>query len=47
LKALKDRALLGRLVQPEEIAKAALFLASDESRAITNQGLVVDCGVVN
>jgi len=47
LRALKDRALLGRLVQPEEIAKAALFLASDESRAITNQGLVVDCGVVN
>lgn len=45
--AMREKALLGRLVQPDEIANAALFLASDESRAITNHGLVVDCGVVN
>jgi D-xylose 1-dehydrogenase len=36
--ALKDRIL------PEDIANAALFLASDESRMITGQNLVVDAG---
>ena len=45
LDAMRARALLGRLVQPDEIASAALFLVSDEARAITNHGLVVDCGV--
>lgn len=41
------RAKLGRLVKPDEIAAAALFLASDESRSITNQALVVDAGVLD
>jgi NAD(P)-dependent dehydrogenase (short-subunit alcohol dehydrogenase family) len=36
--ALKDR------IQPEDIARAALFLASDDSRMITGQNLVVDAG---
>jgi NAD(P)-dependent dehydrogenase (short-subunit alcohol dehydrogenase family) len=40
-------AKLGRLVDPAEIAGAALFLASDDSRAITNQALVVDAGVLD
>lgn len=31
-------------IQPEDIAHAVLFLASDEARAITGQGLVVDGG---
>ena len=31
--------------KPEEVAATALFLVSDEARAITNHGLVVDCGV--
>ncbi len=43
---LAEQAMLDRFTQPEDIANGALFLASDESRAITNQGLVVDCGIV-
>ena len=36
--------LLG-LIQPEDIANAALYLASDESRMVTGQILSVDSGV--
>jgi D-xylose 1-dehydrogenase len=36
--ALKDRLL------PEDIARAALFLASDDARMITGQNIVVDAG---
>ncbi|MDB5443384.1 MAG: short-chain dehydrogenase/reductase [Phenylobacterium sp.] len=36
--ALKDRIL------PEDIARLALFLASDDSRMITGQNLVIDAG---
>ena len=38
LTALKDRIL------PEDIARAALFLASDDSRMLTGQNLIVDAG---
>jgi NAD(P)-dependent dehydrogenase (short-subunit alcohol dehydrogenase family) len=35
---------LKRLVEPSEVAAAAVFLASDESSAITGHTLVVSCG---
>ena len=38
-------AALRKVARPEETAQAALFLASDESSAITGQSLVVDAGV--
>ncbi|MEQ9447603.1 MAG: SDR family oxidoreductase [Rhodospirillaceae bacterium] len=41
---MKGDTAMGRLVQPDEIAKAVAFLASDESSAITGINLNVDCG---
>jgi NAD(P)-dependent dehydrogenase (short-subunit alcohol dehydrogenase family) len=35
---------LGRIVDPSEVAAAAVFLASDEASAITGHTLVVNCG---
>jgi len=35
---------LKRIATPEEVARAALFFASDDSSAITGQSLTVDCG---
>ena len=36
--------LLGRLVEPTDIANMALFLASDESRSVTGVSILVDAG---
>jgi NAD(P)-dependent dehydrogenase (short-subunit alcohol dehydrogenase family) len=35
---------LRRVATPQEVASAALFLASDDSSAVTGQSIVVDCG---
>lgn len=37
---------LKRFLQPEEVARLVLFLASDDSSAITNQAFVIDGGWV-
>ena len=37
---------MGRVAQPEEVAKAVLFLASDDANYITGQTLNVDGGMV-
>jgi 3-oxoacyl-[acyl-carrier protein] reductase len=41
-----QRCLLGRLGQPEDIADVFAFLASDDARFITGQGIFVDGGLM-
>jgi NAD(P)-dependent dehydrogenase (short-subunit alcohol dehydrogenase family) len=45
LETLKARQLTGEVGQPEDIASAAVFLASDESRFVLGSALFVDGGV--
>lgn len=42
-----SRSPLGRLGQPEDIADVFAFLASDDARFITGQGIIVDGGVMS
>ncbi|MBU4246499.1 MAG: 3-oxoacyl-ACP reductase family protein [Nanoarchaeota archaeon] len=44
VKAETEKTLFKRFARPEEIAKAALFLASDDSSYITGDVLIVDGG---
>ena len=46
LDMMKEKAPLGRLGMPEDIANACLFLASDEASFVTGTVLSVDGGVV-
>lgn len=43
--AYEQRIALGRIASPEEIADAAVFLASDASRYVTGHELLVDGGL--
>lgn len=43
---LEDLAALHRLTEPEDIARVALFLASDDARAVTGADINANSGVV-
>ncbi len=43
--AMVERQLLPRVLLGEEIARAVLFLAADDSRMITKQSFIVDAGL--
>ncbi|MDO4773448.1 MAG: beta-ketoacyl-ACP reductase [Bacillota bacterium] len=45
LDPIREKTMLGRLGEPEEVANAALFLASDESSFITGHNLSVNGGL--
>jgi NAD(P)-dependent dehydrogenase (short-subunit alcohol dehydrogenase family) len=45
VKAIVERQCLSQILQADEIARMALFLAADDSRMITKQTFIVDAGI--
>jgi enoyl-[acyl-carrier-protein] reductase (NADH) len=44
MRKVADNNSLKRIAEPSEIATCTVFLASDDSSAITGQNLIVNCG---
>ncbi len=44
-KIVERRTPLGRMGEPEDVARVALFLASADSDFVTGEGIVVDGGL--
>ena len=44
--AAAKMAPLGRVLEPDEVAGLAVYLASDEARSVTGQAIVIDGGQV-
>ncbi|MBU1208349.1 MAG: SDR family oxidoreductase [Pseudomonadota bacterium] len=44
-KSILERTPMGKMVEPEDIANAALFLASDQAKCITGITLPIDAGM--
>ena len=42
--SLEENSALGRLVEPDEVARAVAFLVSEDAGAITGVNLPVDAG---
>jgi 3-oxoacyl-[acyl-carrier protein] reductase len=40
----KERVPLGRFIEPAEVARLALYLASDDGRGMTGQAINLDGG---
>lgn len=45
VRSMVDRQLLKRVLVGEDVARAALFLAADDSHMITKQSIIVDAGL--
>jgi 3-oxoacyl-[acyl-carrier protein] reductase len=45
LEDAKQRSVLGRIAEPEDVSPAVIFLCSDDARHITGQVILVDGGV--
>ncbi len=45
VQGMVDRQIIKKILLGEEVARLALFLASDDSRMITKQSLVIDAGM--